>query len=37
MAFDENLAARVRAVVGAEPGIVEQRLFGGLASLLTGT
>ena len=36
MAFDENLAARVRAVVGAEPGIAEKRMFGGLAFLLDG-
>lgn len=36
MAFDENLAARVRAVIGAEPGIAEKRMFGGLAFLLHG-
>ncbi len=36
MAFDEKLAARVRAFVGAELGIAEKRMFGGLAFLLDG-
>lgn len=36
MAFDEELAARVRAVVGARPEVTEKRMFGGLAFLLGG-
>lgn len=36
MAYDEELAARVRDVISGEPGITEQRMFGGLAFLLHG-
>jgi len=37
MAYDVELADRVRAVVAGEPGLTEQRMFGGLAFLLHGT
>lgn len=37
MAYDVELADRVRAVVAAEPGLSEKRMFGGLAFLLHGT
>jgi TfoX/Sxy family transcriptional regulator of competence genes len=36
MAYDEELAHRVRAVVGREPGITEKAMFGGLAFLQNG-
>ncbi len=36
MAYDEDLAERVRALVGGEPGVSEQRMFGGLAFLIQG-
>jgi hypothetical protein len=36
MAYDEELADRIRELLGGEPGIVEQRMFGGLAFLLGG-
>lgn len=36
MAYDEELAERVRAVVAAEPGLTEKRMFGGLAFLIGG-
>ena len=36
MAFDEELAERIRAVVASEPGLDEKRMFGGLAFLLGG-
>jgi hypothetical protein len=36
VAYDEELAERIRAVVGAEPGIGEMRMFGGLAFLING-
>jgi hypothetical protein len=36
MAYDEQLAQRIRDVVGDEPGIDEKRMFGGLAVLLDG-
>jgi len=36
MAYDEELAERVRAVVGGESGLTEQRMFGGLAFLIGG-
>ena len=37
MAYDEALAARIRDLVGAEPGVSEQRMFGGLAFLVDGS
>ena len=36
MAYDEELADRVRAVVGGEAGLTEQKMFGGLAFMLRG-
>ena len=36
MAYDEELADRVREVVAGEQGLTEKRMFGGLAFLLDG-
>jgi TfoX/Sxy family transcriptional regulator of competence genes len=36
MAYDEELADRIREVLWAEPGLVEKRMFGGLAFLIGG-
>jgi TfoX/Sxy family transcriptional regulator of competence genes len=36
VAYDEDLANRVRELIAAEAGIVEKRMFGGLAFLLHG-
>jgi hypothetical protein len=36
MPYDESLAARIRELVASEPGIVEKRMFGGLAFLVDG-
>ncbi|MEJ5946114.1 TfoX/Sxy family protein [Pseudokineococcus basanitobsidens] len=36
MAYDEQLADRVRAVLDDEPDVDERRMFGGLALLLGG-
>jgi hypothetical protein len=36
MAYDEELAARIRQVVGGDPGVTEKRMFGGLAFLING-
>ena len=36
MAYDEDLAARIRELIGEEPGVTEQRMFGGLAFLVGG-
>jgi TfoX/Sxy family transcriptional regulator of competence genes len=36
MAYDEELAHRVRAALGPEPGLTEKRMFGGLAFLVEG-
>ena len=36
MAYDEDLAYRVRKLVGSGPEIVERRMFGGLALMLNG-
>ncbi len=36
MAYDEDLAGRIRELVGAEPGLTDQRMFGGLAFLING-
>jgi len=36
MAYDEELANRVRELVQGEPGVREQRMFGGLAFLING-
>ena len=36
MAYDEDLAHRIRALMAAEDGVTEQRMFGGLAFLIGG-
>ena len=36
MAYDEELAHRIREVVEGEPGLGEKRMFGGLAFLVNG-
>jgi TfoX/Sxy family transcriptional regulator of competence genes len=36
MAYDEDLASRVRELVGVEAGLTERRMFGGLAFLING-
>ena len=36
MAYDEELADRIREVVQGEKGLTEQRMFGGLAFLING-
>jgi TfoX/Sxy family transcriptional regulator of competence genes len=36
VAFDEQLAERVRVVLGAEQGVTERKMFGGLAFMVNG-
>lgn len=36
MAYDEDLADRIRQLVADEPALTEQRMFGGLAFLIGG-
>jgi TfoX/Sxy family transcriptional regulator of competence genes len=36
MAYDDELADRIREVVQGEPGLSEKRMFGGLAFLVNG-
>jgi hypothetical protein len=36
MAYDENLALRVRAALGDLPGYTEKKMFGGVGYLLNG-
>ncbi len=36
MAYDEELAGRIRGLIGAEPALTEQKMFGGLAFLVGG-
>jgi TfoX/Sxy family transcriptional regulator of competence genes len=36
MAYDEDLANRIRELIGAEPDVSEQKMFGGLAFLAGG-
>jgi len=36
MAYDEDLANRIRELLADESGVVEQRMFGGLAFLIGG-
>ena len=36
MAYDEELANRIRELVAGEAGVVEQKMFGGLAFLIGG-
>jgi hypothetical protein len=36
MAFDEELADRVRELISGEAGLTEQKMFGGIAFLING-
>ncbi len=36
MAYDEDLANRIRELVADQPGLTEQKMFGGLAFLIGG-
>ena len=36
MAYDEDLANRIRELIAMEEGLTEQRMFGGLAFLIAG-
>jgi hypothetical protein len=36
MAYDEELADRIREQIGAEPDLAEKKMFGGLAFLIAG-
>jgi TfoX/Sxy family transcriptional regulator of competence genes len=36
VAYDEELADRIRELVGSEPNLTEQKMFGGLAFLVGG-
>jgi hypothetical protein len=36
MGYDEDLANRIRELIAAEPAVVEQKMFGGLAFLIGG-
>ena len=36
MAFDENLAARIRAHLGKRTGVTERKMFGGIIFMLQG-
>jgi len=36
MAYDEDLANRIRELVLSQPGVSEKRMFGGLAFLING-
>jgi TfoX/Sxy family transcriptional regulator of competence genes len=36
VAYDEDLAYRIRELLGAEPGVQEKKMFGGLAFLIGG-
>ncbi len=36
MAYDKELANRIRELVGGEPGLSEKKMFGGLAFMIHG-
>ena len=36
MAYDEELADRIRALLGGRPGLTEQKMFGGLGFMIGG-
>jgi hypothetical protein len=36
MAYDEDLAGRIRELISLEPGLTEKKMFGGLAFLIDG-
>jgi TfoX/Sxy family transcriptional regulator of competence genes len=36
MAYDEELAGRIRQLIGGDPGLTEKKMFGGLGFLIRG-
>ena len=36
MAYDQELAGRIRQVIGSDPELTEKKMFGGLAFLIRG-
>ena len=36
MAYSEELAARIREIIGARDGVTERRMFGGIAWMVNG-
>lgn len=36
MAYDEDLADRIRAAIGKQDGVTERQMFGGLAFMING-
>lgn len=36
MPYDQELAARIREIVAAEPALTEKKMFGGIAFLIAG-
>jgi hypothetical protein len=36
VAYDQELAGRIRLLIGSEPGLTEKQMFGGLAFLIRG-
>ena len=36
MSYDEDLAARIRDLIGPDPDLAEKKMFGGLAFLIGG-
>lgn len=36
MAYDQELAGRIRQLIGSDPGLTEKKMFGGLAFLIHG-
>jgi TfoX/Sxy family transcriptional regulator of competence genes len=36
MAYDEDLANRIRELIAGEPGLTEKKMFGGLSFLIDG-
>ncbi len=36
MAYDEALAARIRTALRSEPGVLEKKMFGGVAFMVSG-
>jgi TfoX N-terminal domain len=36
MAFDEELAERIRQLIGSDPELTEKKMFGGLAFMICG-
>jgi len=36
MGFDEELAERIRQLIGSNPGLTEKKMFGGLAFMIRG-